>query len=423
MISVRTEYHRLLPALLTADPYDEHAVRSGASGAEPGAAVRRSTRDWVVDVLMFIIAAGFVPILWLQEQKAGNEYASHFWVACDFIAGGLSALAVWLRRRWPLALGIILLPIGLAFQLTGGAGIVATFTIAVHRRFPVVAWFTVATFVFLLLEYAVHPDKTMSYWGNVLVSAILLLLIIAVGMFVRARRQLLLSLKERAERAEATQQLQVAQAQLHERERIAREMHDVLAHRISLLSLHAGALEFRPDAPPEEIARAAGVIRASARQALQDLREVIGVLRDGSPADTPERPQPTIADLSELVAESRAAGMRVELDDQLDTLTSVPTGIGRSAYRIVQEGLTNARKHAPGALVRVTVAGGPAEGLSIEVRNPLPVGRPLGPTLPGAGSGLIGLTERATLANGRLEHGPTRDGDFRLWVWIPWPHE
>jgi len=242
-------------------------------------------------------------------------------------------------------------------------------------------------------------------------------------MFVRARRQLLLSLKERAERAEATQQLQVAQAQLHERERIAREMHDVLAHRISLLSLHAGALEFRPDAPPEEIARAAGVIRASARQALQDLREVIGVLRDGSPADTPERPQPTIADLSELVAESRAAGMRVELDDQLDTLTSVPTGIGRSAYRIVQEGLTNARKHAPGALVRVTVAGGPAEGLSIEVRNPLPVGRPLGPTLPGAGSGLIGLTERATLANGRLEHGPTRDGDFRLWVWIPWPHE
>lgn len=423
MIGVRTEYHRLLPALLTADPYDEHAVRGGAGAAEPDGAVRRSTRDWVVDVLMFVIAAGFVPILWLQEQKSGTEYASHFWVVCDFVAGGLSALAVWLRRRWPVALGIILLPVGLAFQLAGGAGIIATFTIAVHRRFPVVAWFTATTLVFLLLQYAIHPDKTMSYWGNVLISTILLLLIVAVGMFVRARRQLLLSLKDRAERAEATQQLQVAQAQLHERERIAREMHDVLAHRISLLSLHAGALEFRPDAPPEEIARAAGVIRSSARQALQDLREVIGVLRDGSAADAPERPQPTIADLAELIAESRAAGMRIELTDRLDSRAQLPTGIGRSAYRIVQEGLTNARKHAPGALVAVTVAGGPEEGLSIEVRNPLPVGRPVGPILPGSGSGLIGLTERASLANGRLEHGPTGDGDFRLWVWIPWPHE
>jgi signal transduction histidine kinase len=411
VIDVRTEYHRLLPALLTADPYDEHRVP-------------RSTRDWVVDVLMFVIAAGFVPLLWLEERKSGTEYASHFWLVCDFVAGGLSATGVWLRRRWPLGLGLILLPIGLAFQLTGGAGIIATFTVAVHRRFPVVAWFTAATLAFLLVEYAIHPDKTTSYWTNVAFSVIFVFAITAVGMFVRSRRQLLLSLKERAERAEATQQLQVAQAQLHERERIAREMHDVLAHRISLLSLHAGALEFRPDAPPEEIARAAGVIRSSARQALQDLREVIGVLRDGSPAGAPERPQPTIADLPGLVAESRAAGMRVELDDQLGGLTLVPPGIGRSAYRIVQEGLTNARKHAPGAIVRVSVAGTPDDGLSIEVRNPLPVGRSAGgPDLPGSGSGLIGLTERATLANGKLEHGPTRDGDFRLWVWIPWPHE
>jgi signal transduction histidine kinase len=240
-------------------------------------------------------------------------------------------------------------------------------------------------------------------------------------MFVRARRQLLISLRERAERAEATQQLEVEQAQHLERERIAREMHDVLAHRISLLSLHAGALEFRPDAPPEEIARAAGVIRASAHQALQDLREVIGVLRENPNGGEPERPQPTLADLPALIDESRAAGMRVELDDRVGNLAGVPTGIGRAAYRIVQEGLTNARKHAPGAVVRVGVTGRVAAGLSIEVRNPLPVGRSWQSKLPGSGSGIIGLTERATLAGGKIEHGPTEGGDFRLWVWIPWP--
>ncbi len=139
-------------------------------------------------------------------------------------------------------------------------------------------------------------------------------MILVWGMFVRARRQLVHSLRERARRAEAEQQLRVEQARHHERERIAREMHDVLAHRISLLSLHAGALEFRPDAPAVEVAKAAGVIRDSAHQALQDLREVIGVLRGGRrrggrdagpPAADPGRPA------GSWWTESRQAGMRV----------------------------------------------------------------------------------------------------------------
>ena len=124
-------------------------------------------------------------------------------------------------------------------------------------------------------------------------------------------------------------------------------MHDVLAHRISLLSLHAGALEFRPDAPPEEIARAAGVIRASAHQALEDLREVIGVLRDGADGETPPPPQPTLAALPGLLDESRAAGMQLARRCPRRRLAAVPDGIGRHALRIVQEALTNARKHAP----------------------------------------------------------------------------
>ena len=129
-------------------------------------------------------------------------------------------------------------------------------------------------------------------------------------------------------------------------------MHDVLAHRLSLLSVHAGALEFRPDAPPEEIAEAAGVIRANAREALQELREVIGVLR--ADADGVVPPQPTLDAIPSLIEESRAAGMKVRA--QVDAAGG-DVLLGRTAYRVVQEGLTNARKHAPAAAVEVTVAG------------------------------------------------------------------
>jgi signal transduction histidine kinase len=244
--------------------------------------------------------------------------------------------------------------------------------------------------------------------------------LIAWGMFVRARRQLVVSLRDRARRAEAEQELRVAQARPIERDRIAREMQDVLAHRISLVSLHAGALEYSGASSREEVSRAAGVIRGAAHQALDDLREVIGVLReDGEPGDAPERPQPTIADLDTLLEESRDAGMRVRGD--LSVAEGVPTSVGRNAYRVVQEGLTNARKHAPDCAVDVAVAGAPGDGLTIEVRNRLPLGRIVA-QIPGAGTGtgIVGLTERVVLAGGRLEHG-SRDGEWRLWAWLPWP--
>jgi signal transduction histidine kinase len=194
-------------------------------------------------------------------------------------------------------------------------------------------------------------------------------------------------------------------------------MHDVLAHRVSLLALHAGALEFRPDAPPEEIAEAAGVIRGNAHTALEELRAVIGVLRDGEAGEAPEPPQPTLADVPALVEESRAAGMRVAC--RIETPDRVPDALGRTAYRIVQEGLTNARKHAPAAPVEVAVtAAGPE--LVVEVVSRRPVGVAVAPApLPGAGSGLVGLGERVALAGGALEHGPDLAGDFVLRATLP----
>jgi signal transduction histidine kinase len=206
-------------------------------------------------------------------------------------------------------------------------------------------------------------------------------------------------------------------ARAAERRRIAREMHDVLAHRLSLLSVHAGALEFRPDAPAEEVAEAAGVIRESARAALEDLRGVIGVLREDGGDSLTEPPQPTLADLTALIEESRAAGMRIT--ERIEIGDTAPSAAaGRTAYRIAQEGLTNARKHAPGAAVTLTVQS-PDGALQVEVRSLAPVAVAAESALPGAGTGLIGLSERVTLAGGELEHGVDRDGAFVLRARLP----
>jgi signal transduction histidine kinase len=161
------------------------------------------------------------------------------------------------------------------------------------------------------------------------------------------------------------------------------------------------------------------VIRASAHQALEDLRAVIGLLRDGTDGEAPQPPQPTLAVLPVLLEESRAAGMRVHTDVRVDP-AAVPDAVGRHALRIVQEALTNARKHAAAAPVELTIKGSPGTGLTIEVRNPAPVLATGTTAIPGSGTGLVGLAERAVLSGGRLQHGLDEHGDFRLRAWLPW---
>jgi signal transduction histidine kinase len=387
-----------------------------AGGPDPDGAARigRSMRDWVVDVLCFLLAIG-VAVLSLLDSV--EQHAAPVPLTVDLALGGLSCLAVWLRRRRPVGLAVIAGLVSVYSTSAAGVALIALFTVAVHRRFavvgPIMAGYALVPFVTLL----VRPDISMPPWPQVVLGVACAAAVLAWGMFVRARRQ---SLHERTRRIKSEHELLVAQTRQLERNRIAREMHDVLAHRLSLLSLHAGALELRPDAAPEEVARAAGVVRNSAYQALEDLREVIGVLRtDRVGVDqTPERPQPTLIDLPELVDQSRRAGMRVRLDCQVAEPAAAPAVVGRSAYRIVQEGLTNARKHANSAEVSVTVHAIAGDGLTVEIRNPCPVGTA---SIPGGGAGLIGLTERANLAGGRLEHGHTPTGEFRLWAWLPWP--
>lgn len=402
-----TVRHWLFPSAVV------HALDLGP--ASPQRPPRRTARDWAVDLTCFLLAAG----VGLAGARAlsGEPDLPHVLAVLDQLLGVVACAAVWLRRRWPVALTVVMIPVGLLSNTAGGATLVVLFTLAVHRPFRYVAWIGGANLALIPVFFWLRPDPDLPFAGSVAFTALLTVSVFGWGMFVRSKRQLMLSLRDRARHAEREARLRAERAQQLAREAIAREMHDVLAHRLTLLSVHAGALEFRPDAPREQIVRAAGVIRESAHEALQDLREIIGVLRTGD-ADESGRPQPTLAALDVLVAESREAGMSVVLDALVTDPATVPAAVGRTAYRIAQEALTNARKHAPGTAVTVTVTGAPGDGLAVTVRNPAPATEP--PPVPGSGQGLIGLTERAALAGGRLAHGPTGDGGFEVRGWLPW---
>ncbi len=377
---------------------------------------RRSRRDWLVDWVLFLCATA-VGALALADQVGRGSGAAL--LAFDVIGGAALCIALWWRRRWPFALGLASVPIEAFSSSAGVAGLIILFTVAAYRRWQLAALIAGLQLAMVPVYRTVQPkDTSLPLWAHFLMVALALTAVVASGMFVRGLSQ---SRRERVRHAEAEQQLLVEQARYAERTRIAREMHDVLAHRISLLSLHAGALEFRPEAPPGEVARAAAVIRASAHQALEDLRAVIGILRDGADGEAPQPPQPTLAALPGLLEESRAAGMRLNAEVRVSDLAAVPDPVGRHALRIVQEALTNARKHAGSAAVDLRVEGAPGAGLVIEVRNAAPVLAAGQPGIPGTGTGLVGLTERATLSGGHLEHGLEEDGDFRLRAWLPWP--
>jgi signal transduction histidine kinase len=366
-----------------------------------------------------VTAAVVVPIgaltavtIWGQA----NARAGSGLLALDVAAGVAAVALLPVLLRWPVP-GALALAVLAAFSPAATpAATMATLYVAQRRSFRVAAAVGAAGVVTHAIRGLWRPIGSLPFaWWLVLV-------VVAEGGLVgwgqlsQARRALLESLRERARRAEAEQARHVAEARAAERARMAREMHDVLAHRLSLLATYAGALEYRPDAPPEQLARAAGVVRSGVHQALEELREVISVLRDDELTDG-SRPQPGLADLGGLIAESRDAGTAVDVVLRISGPEDLPGAIGRTVYRVVQEGLTNARKHAPGQPVRLLLDGGPGDGLLVALSNL--AGRE--GSLAGSGTGLIGLTERVRLAGGELDHAVSADGEFVLRARLPWP--
>jgi len=332
------------------------------------------------------------------------------WLRVVAVAVGIGAVvALRWRRTHPAEVGIGIGVLSLVVLTVSGAALAATFNAAIRCRGRDLAIVAGISLTWSFVNPLLYPPP--DYWFDVASSLAFAAILFGWGFFVRARRALVRTMTQQAERAGD-------EARAAERRRIAREMHDVLAHRLSLLSVHAGALEFHSGATPEEVAAGAGVIRENARIALEELRGVIGVLReDGSGETFTEPPQPTLADVADLVEESRAAGMRVSASINLGD-EEPPAATGRTAYRIVQEGLTNARKHAPGASVSLAI-GAADDQLQVEVRSLAAVAVGAATAIPGTETGLIGLAERVALAGGALEHGVDADGAFVLRASLP----
>ncbi len=361
---------------------------------------------------MLAVSGGVWPMYALAQWDRARGL---FWL--DLGLGLLAFVLVHLRRRHPLGIALLLNAMTAVSGVAAGPALLATVSFATWRQvlwMPVVG---IVSFVAGLAYVSFEPSLTSpSIWLDLVATAVAVLAMIFLGLYVGARRELLWTLRQRAERAESEAELRMARAQEQERARIAREMHDVLAHRISQISMRAGALAFREDLSAEQLRAESAVVRDTAQAALADLRGVLGVLRDRRTGERLEAPQPTYADVAPLVAQASSLGQRIDLLDEVTQTVPVPDQTGRTAFRIVQEGLTNARKHAPGTLVTVRLSGDPERGLEVCLRNPRGLGQP---DTSGAGLGLVGLTERATLGGGRLDSSDRSDG-FELRAWLPW---
>jgi signal transduction histidine kinase len=326
----------------------------------------------------------------------------------------VSLLLLFLRRRAPLAPFLAAAALGAVAPAIGGAVPLSAYAVGRYtERWPVRAVAAVTGSV-AVSQFWTEPDLG-AVIGGLAAVAFVVLLPGAIGAWVHARADLLVALTERAERAEAERELLAREAIATERTRIAREMHDAVGHRVSLMVLQAGAIEMAA-ADRERVEQLACQVQVAGRQALDELRQAVGVLRAGEDDGAPLAPQPGLDDLERLVKECRAAGMTVELTRPGAGSLSTEPAVSRAAYRIVQEALTNAGKHSPGASVTVDVTREPDQ-LVVRVVNG-PAREPVGPNT-GGGFGLVGLNERVRTLDGRLRTEPRLDGGFLVEAVLP----
>ncbi|CAM4223848.1 sensor histidine kinase [Nocardiopsis gilva] len=325
-----------------------------------------------------------------------------------------------LRRRWPWPVLLATLP-ALWIPYLWSASIVALYTVARYdRRRWAVAAGMVLVIIFDMVPYPLSEMR--EFLGGADVSEVVLiagysvltgLAPAALGLLVRTRSELEERLCELQRSQASERELMAEKVLATERARLAREMHDVVAHQVSLISVQAGALQVA--AHDAEVTEAAAEIRRRSVATLGELRHMVAVLRASGAGSTGLAPQPTLADLPRLIAE---AGPHITADLSVpdEEGPAWPEPLQRAAFRIVQEALTNAGKHAPGAPVRVRLGEDEAR-LRIDVDNDAPTAPPL--ELPSGGHGLAGLRERALSLGGTLRAGPTPGGGYRLTAQLP----
>jgi signal transduction histidine kinase len=323
----------------------------------------------------------------------------------------LALLLFLFRRTAPLVPFLLAAALGAVQPVVGGALPLAAYAVGRYSGNWAVRTVAGVTGSVAVSQFWTEPSLGEAI-GGLATIAFIVLLPGAIGAWVRTRAELLEALTERAERAEAERELLAREAIAAERTRIAREMHDAVGHRVSLMVLQAGAIEMAAD-DRSRVAELACNVQTAGRQALEELRQAVGVLRAGEDDAAPLTPQPGLEEIEALVEACRAAGMTVELHSP--NPAPVDAVVSRAAYRVVQEALTNAGKHAPGAAVTVTVER-PAGELVVRVLN----GAPREPSRePGGGFGLVGLRERVRTLGGRLRAEPRLDGGFLVEAVLP----
>jgi signal transduction histidine kinase len=363
------------------------------------------------------------------------------------LAAFLLALAVIWRRRYPMALaltgvGASLVALGPTLALVGLTSVVVR-----HERptaIRVGAAVALATGVAVWRDVYTQPH-TMSFWASMfggedpwpwyvplLVSLALLGLFGGVGLWLRTRAELSTANEVVAEERQQITSLTDQVSRQAERERLAREIHDGLGHNLSILAVHAGALESMAEASgptaadgrtATQIKESAQVVRETAARSVAELHGLLALLRNPGDPDI-AAPRKTLRDVRSLIDESLTADMRLVATVYLDDSEAIDPHIAQAAYRIVQELLTNARKHVPTIPVRLTVSGGPSEGsLVVATANHLPPpggGGRAGADLAHPGTGLSGIRERVERYGGDMAAGVDPDGVFRVSVRLPW---
>ncbi|MFI6867699.1 sensor histidine kinase [Nocardia sp. NPDC050406] len=343
-------------------------------------------------------------------QNGASTNAGQYLTAATAVAVLSGFLLVFPRAHWLLAPAVTTVGAGLWGWVMLPLLLLALFDLAARRR---IAAAVVCAALAQIINLWIHP--TMSLWTpQQYGSSLFLVLAVVCGMWAGNRRRLVGALNAQVEHLRIERELREQAARATERSAIAAEMHDVLAHRLSLIALHTGVLATKKDTLPEPIAERLALLRTAATGALSDLRDVLGALHEPK-TDTTAAPAPVLRDVQELIEQARATGQVIDAAIAGDP-DRAPATHRLAVFRLVQEALTNARKHATGAPVSVRVDYGPPATLVEVVNAPGTSAATVS-----SGFGLIGLRERVAALGGELEVGPGGNGTWSLSARIPHP--
>lgn len=375
---------------------------------------------WAIDA---VLAAGTAVVISAWIGLASERDARPPDLGAYALGLTIAALLL-VRRRWPLG---VLLASAAVFEtylaldypaiappLALG---VALYTVAAggHLRWGLLV-IVLLEVMGLFYRVLVEREQLLLVVGSTLGEAGLAGAALFLGDAVRSRRALMAEVGERLRRAELEREREAQRRVDEERLRIARELHDVVAHTVAVIAVQAGVASDVFDQDPAETRAALGRIRAASREAMAELKATVGVLRGGEGGDAPRAPAPGLNQLDTLITTASRAGLRVQLAVSGEG-RPLPTAVDLASYRIIQESLTNVLRHARATTATVAIGYQP-DGLTIEVADD---GR--GSQVPVAsgqgGHGLAGMQERTAAVGGRLEAGPQPGGGFRVRAWLP----